>query len=168
MKKKRTYNTRLVKDNYSYSVEQIADLFGIEVATVRRWIKEEGLVRIPKTRPILIHSSALKSFLENRKTKRKKTCKPHEVLCFKCKTQRIPKQNSGKAENLPNGSVRFRAKCGACNTKVNKTIKGADWVKNHPLFAYLQDASEQHKRKHSTPLKCQLQEDSQLCLNLIP
>ncbi len=167
-KKKRTYSTRLVKDNYSYTVEQIADLFGIDVASVRRWINEEGLVRIRKTRPFLIHSSALRSFLEKRKSKRKKACKPHEVFCFKCKTQRTPKLDTGKAENLPNGSVRFQGQCGTCNTKVNKTIKGAEWTKKHPLFANLYDASKQHNRKHSTHRKCQLQGGDQLCLNLIP
>jgi len=91
-KKKRTYSTRFIKDNYPYTVEQIADLFGIDVATVRRWINEEGLVRIPKTRPFLIHSSALRKFLTKKKAKRKQSCKAHEAYCCKCKAPRTPKE----------------------------------------------------------------------------
>ncbi len=167
-KKKRTYSTRFIKDNYSYTVEQIADLFGIDVATVRRWIKEEGLMRIPKTRPFLIHSSALKKFLTKKKAKHKQFCKTHEAFCCKCKAPRTPKSGTGKAVKLPNGSIRFQGQCAICHTKVNKTIKGADWAKKHPLKAYLSDTTKQHNRKHSTPLKCQLQGDGQLCLNLTP
>ncbi len=45
-KKRYRYNTRLVKDDYSYSVEQIADTWNVDIATVRRWIRLEKLERI--------------------------------------------------------------------------------------------------------------------------
>ena len=125
-------------------------------------------MRIPKTRPFLIHSSALKLFLETKTNKRKSPCKNHEARCFKCKAPRTPKFGTGKAVHLPNGAIRFQGQCGTCNTKINKVIKGVEWAKKHPLKAYLSDVTKQHNRKHSTPLKCQLQGDSQLCLNLMP
>ena len=166
MKKKRSYSTRLVKKNYSYNVEQIADLFGIDVATVRRWIKYEGLERIPKTRPFLIHSSALRLFLQKKKAKRKSPCQPHEVRCFKCKVSRSPLHGSGIVKIQPNGTIMFQALCGTCHGNVNKVLKGVEWLNNHPLAAYLQEATKQHNGKQLSHLKCQLQEGEQLCLNL--
>ncbi|MBK6896403.1 MAG: helix-turn-helix domain-containing protein [Alphaproteobacteria bacterium] len=168
MVKKRTYNVRLVKENYTYTVEQIADLFGIDVATVRRWIKDEGLERIPKTRPFLIHSSALKSFLTKKKAKRKKPTLPDEVYCCKCRVSRTPKKGSAKIKSQPNGALFFQAKCAGCKGKINKAIKLEDWSEKHPLAAYLHDAMKQHNGKHSSHRKCQLQEGEQLCLNLTP
>jgi hypothetical protein len=168
MAKKRTYNVRLVKENYTYTIEQIADLFGKDVATVRRWIKDEGLERIPKTRPFLVHSSALRSFLLKKKAKRKNPCQLHELCCFKCQAPRTPKKDTGKIKKQPNGSLLFQAKCAACKGKINKAIKGKDWSEKHPLAAYLHDVTEQHNGKHSSHRKCQLEGGEQLCLNLTP
>ena len=165
-RKKRTYNVRLVKTNYSYTVEQIADLFRIDVATVRRWIKHEGLEKIPKTRPFLIHSSALRYFLTKKKKKRKNPCRPHEVFCFKCQVSSTPKKDTGKIKKQPNGSLLFQALCETCKGKINKAVKGADWSEKHPLAAYLYDATKQHNGKHLSRRECQLQGGEQLCLNL--
>ncbi len=165
-KKKHSYSPRLVKDNYSYTVEQIADLLKINVATVHRWIKDEGLARIPKMRPFLIHSSALKIFLKNKKSTRKKPCELNQVFCFKCKVPCIPKIGTGKIQKQANGAIKFQAQCSVCNTNINKAIKHANWSINHPLFVYMGDAIKQHNRKQRTHLKCQLQGGKQLCMNL--
>lgn len=168
MAKKRTYPVRLVKENYTYSVEQIADLFGIDVATVRRWIKEEGLERIPKTRPFLIHSSALRSFLTKKKAKRKRPPLPDEVFCCKCRVPRTPLKASAKIKKLPNGALFFQAECAACKGKINKAMKAKEWSEKHPLATYLHDAMTQHNGRQSSHRKCQLHEGEQLCLNLTP
>lgn len=139
------YNTRLIKDDYSYTVEQIADLYGVGIATIRYWIRKEGLKRIPKARPHLVHSSDLRPFLDAKNKKHKHECQKHEVFCFRCQLPRTPKMQTGEAETLANTSVRFKARCSTCGGKMNRNIKDAEWDGNHPLAIFLCDASEEHK-----------------------
>ncbi len=155
----RKYNTRLIRDDYSYYVEQVADVFGVDVATVRRWMREHGLQRIPHTRPHMIHSSQLKIFLEKQKATRKKPCAAHEVFCLRCQLPRTPKMGSATITILPNTSVRFSAACVECGGKMCRSIKRAEWEQNHPLTTYLSDAAVEHKGVLPLHRKCSLQEE---------
>lgn len=165
-KRRRRHSTRLIKDNYSYHVEQIADLFRVEVSTIRRWVREEGLERIPNTRPHLIHSSKLKAFIQKQQAKRKKPCAENEAFCLRCQSPRIPLTGSGVAVPLPNGCIRFKAKCGECRGKINQNIKAAHWHKNHPLAVFLTDATREHKGVQSTHRECSLHMEEESCLNI--
>ena len=167
-KKKRTYSLRLIRDNYTYTVEQIADLYGVDVHTVRRWIREDGLKRIPKMRPYLIHSSDLRKFLDKKQKARKQPCKNNEAYCLKCRLPRKPKVNSATITKMPNKSVRMQAKCHHCNTRINRTIKAPDWSLSHPLSAYLKDAPKQHNRDDDSHRECNLETGGQYCLNITP
>lgn len=162
----RKYNKRLIKDDYSYSVEQVADLSCVSVATVRRWIRLEGLKRIPSTRPHLIHSSELRAFREMQHSKRKKTCASHEVFCFRCQMPRTPKIGSATIILLPNTSIRFNALCTECGGKMNRSIRGVEWAQNHPLAQYLSGALGEHNRVHPTHRECSLQKEDSTCLNI--
>ena len=73
--KKRHPNHRLVKIHRNYTVEDIANLFGIHKNTVRRWIKD-GLATIDDKRPMLILGHVLVAFLQSRRAKNKQPCKP--------------------------------------------------------------------------------------------
>lgn len=167
-RKKRSYNLRLIKGDYTYSLDQIADLFGIDVATVRRWIKFEGLERIPKTRPFLVHSSALKAFMDKKRKARKQACGECDAWCCKCKRPCAPKSNTGTIHNQPNGTVRFQGQCATCGTRINRVLKGVEWSEKHPLAAYLHDAAKQHNGAQSSHRECQFQKGDQLCLNITP
>ena len=57
-------NYRLVKTNRSYSVLEVADLFGVHRNTVRQWLKS-GLVACDNRRPTIIHGLALADFLRD-------------------------------------------------------------------------------------------------------
>lgn len=165
-KKKRTFPLHRLRENYTYSIEQITDLSGRDIATIRRWIKDEGLEKIPGTRPALIHSSVLKAFWSKKKKARKQQCKTDEAYCLKCRHPRRPETDTGKVLELPNGSVRFQGKCSVCKGKINKAIKGAEWPEKHPLGTYLHDATKQHNGAQSSPRECQFQKGEQLCLNI--
>jgi hypothetical protein len=153
------YNTRLIRNDYSYYVEQIADLYEVDIATVRRWIREDGLERIPKTRPHLVHSSVLKAFLDKKQAKKKKPCVGNEIFCFSCQKPRNPRLHSGVAVQLPNNSIRFQAKCSDCGGKMNRTIRAAEWAENHPLAVYLSDASREHNGVEPPHHECSLQQE---------
>lgn len=149
-------NTRLIKGNYSYTTEQIADLFAVDIATVRRWIRKEGLRRIPNAYPHLIHSSDLLAFSEEQKKKQRHSCAIDEVFCFRCRKPRAAALGSATITHLPNTSIRFQAKCSECGGKMNRTIRGAEWSKNHSLARYLGEAAEEHNEVRLPPLKCAL------------
>jgi len=80
--KKRTYNTRLIKRDYSYFVCEIADLFDLHPQAVRRWITA-GLAIIDERRPFLIHGRDLIAFLNERQSQRKQPCAADELYCLR-------------------------------------------------------------------------------------
>lgn len=157
----RKYNTRLIREDYSYYVEQVVDLLSVDIATVRRWMREEGLQRIPNTRPHMIHSSQLKAFLEKKKAVRKKPCAANEIFCFRCQTPRIPKLGSATVTILPNKSIRLNAACAECSGKMCRSIKQTEWQKHHPLASFLSDALEEHNGVPPTHRECSLQQEEE-------
>ena len=152
------YNKSLIKDNYTYSLEQIADLLGVDVVTVRRWISKEGLKRIPKARPYLVHSSELKTFLNGRQERRTFKCGDNELPCMSCRAAREPATGSGEAIYQPNGCIRFQALCSQCGAMCCRAIKGREWSEKHPLSQYLHDEDEQHNGMRPAHRECSIQE----------
>src|SRR5208283_1015117 len=96
--RKRRPNYRLVKIHRSYTVEEIARLFGTHKNTVRAWVKA-GLPTCDSKRPILILGRELAGYLKARRTKNKQPCQPGEFYCLRC---RVPKRPAGDmADYLP-------------------------------------------------------------------
>ena len=89
--RKRRPNYRLVKIHRSYTVEEIARLFGTHKNTVRAWVKA-GLPTCDGKRPILILGSELAGYLKARRAKNKRPCQPGEIYCVRC---RAPKEPAG-------------------------------------------------------------------------
>lgn len=83
-------NHRLVKTHFSYTVEEVARLFGVHRNTVREW-RRNGLRAIDRRRPLLIHGADLVSFLVARRKASKRPCRPGELYCAPCRDPRIPK-----------------------------------------------------------------------------
>lgn len=117
--KKRTYNLRLIKATWPYSVEEIAELFGLHKHAVRRWITE-GLPANKNGRQFLIRGDALAEFLGRRQQGKKRQCKTHELFCFKCRAQR--EAYLGIADVVIESPTRLRVKaiCSTCDTPMNK------------------------------------------------
>lgn len=82
-------NPRLAKIHRSYTVEEIATLFGVHRNTVRQWIKA-GLPLIDQRRPVLVLGSSLAAFLRARRTQNKRPCRIGEIYCVRCREPRVP------------------------------------------------------------------------------
>jgi predicted transcriptional regulator len=114
-------NHNLVKIHRSYTVEEIAKMFGIYKGTVRNWIKD-GLEAIDSKRPMLIHGQNLVTFIKNRKAKNKQPCKIGELYCFRCKVPKFPAGNVADCLPVTKKVGKLKALCPDCESIMNKNI----------------------------------------------
>ena len=118
---KRHQNHRLVKTHRSYTVEEVAGLFGIHKNTVRNWIKN-GLAPIDSKRPTLIQGNVLVEFLQMRRTKNKKTCKPGELYCVRCRVPRPAGEDMAEYSPVNEKTGNIIAICPACYATMNRRV----------------------------------------------
>lgn len=114
-------NPRRVKVHRSYTVEEVAKLFGAHKNTVRNWLRE-GLPKIDERRPILILGRQLASFVHARRQHRRQRCAAGELFCFKCRKPR--RSVAGTAEYLPSTAAagNLRGTCADCGTRMYQRI----------------------------------------------
>ncbi len=129
-KRKRKYNTNLIKETLNYSIHDIAGLFRIHRATVRQWIKE-GLPLIDNHKPFLVLGSALKEFLKKRQRNRKTKCNANEFFCCKCRKPRTSWNNLVDLKILNERKLLIMGICSQCDTRTNKSSspKNIDEIK---------------------------------------
>jgi len=114
---KRTYNPRLAKIHRNYSVEEIAELYGIHKNSVRMWIKQ-GLPTIDDKRPKLVHGQDLRAFLDNKRTKNKCSCKPGEIYCVRCREPRSPAGNMADYQPVTSELGNLVGICPSCEIMI--------------------------------------------------
>jgi len=119
--KKRHPNHRLVKIHRSYMVEEIAHLFGVHKNTVRGWVKA-GLAIIDNKRPMLILGQDLAQFLLERRVKNKRTCKPSEIYCVRCRAPKLPAGNMADYSPVTGTFGNLQAICPDCHSIINRRI----------------------------------------------
>jgi len=119
------YNTRIIKLNYAYNLQQIADLYGIGKRTVYFWLKE-SLQVIEGIYPYLVKGSELKRFLDKKQQCRKTKLSAGEFYCTKCKQARMPLNKvvslkySGKTIGRGIKDFTMQGVCEICGTKLNR------------------------------------------------
>jgi transposase-like protein len=165
MAQKQKYSLKPIRRNYTYSVDEIAEIYGITPDTVFRWIRNEGLKRNEASRKYFVHGSELTRFLEQRNTKNKKPCEEGEMLCCKCSKPRTPKSESLKFTKLPNKTVRVLGKCSVCDSRMNKIVSGQKWMESHPFYPDKNASTKPHSGESESQHKCQTQIGEQLCPN---
>lgn len=119
--KKRRLNHRLVKINRNYTVEEVADLFGIHKNTVRNWIKH-GLVLCDDKRPILFLGRNLQAFLHTKRIKNKQKCKPGELYCMKCRAPKKPAGDMVEYKQINETIGNLIATCTDCGKIMNRRV----------------------------------------------
>jgi hypothetical protein len=119
LRRRYTYNVRLVRRDLSHTIQEIAELFSLHPNAVRRWVKA-GLRTIDDRRPQLIHGSDLVEFLDKRQRGRKRRCAPDELYCCKCREPRRPRQGSVIVDRLNARQLMIRGNCELCGTRMNR------------------------------------------------
>lgn len=114
-------NPRLVKIHRNYTVEDIAHLLGVHKNTVRTWIKQ-GLSTIDDNRPILILGRVLSTFLQARRVKNKRPCKPNQMYCLRCRSPKVPAGNMVEYEPKTETLGNLFAICPDCGLGMNRRI----------------------------------------------
>ena len=116
---KRHPNPRLVKINWSYTVEEVARRLGVHKNTVREWIKR-SLPVIDDKRPMLILGRDLFDFLQARRIKNKRPCKPNQMYCLRCRTPKVPAGNMADYQPITESLGNLFGICPDCETDMNR------------------------------------------------
>ena len=119
--RKRHPNPRLAKVHRNYTVEEIATLFGVHRNTVRVWIKQ-GLPIIDQRRPLLVLGSSLATYLRSRRTLNKRTCRPGEIYCVRCRAPKAPAGDMADYQPLTLTLGNLIGICPDCETIVYRRI----------------------------------------------
>ena len=118
---KRHPNHRLVKIHRSYTVEEVAKLFGSHKNTVRNWTKN-GLAIIDDNRPMLIFGQDLVEFLQKRRARNKQTCKPGELYCVRCRVPKLAAGNTAEYTTVTSKIGNLIAICPDCDSIMNRRV----------------------------------------------
>jgi excisionase family DNA binding protein len=121
---KRHPNHRLAKIHRSYTVEEVAGLFGVHKNTVRAWVKQ-GLPTNDDRRPMLILGRDLVAFLRARRAKNKRTCQPGEVYCVRCRAPRTPAGDMADYHPVTATLGNLGAICPECNAMMYRRVSVA-------------------------------------------
>ena len=79
-----------VRLHRSYTMRELAETLDVHVRTVQGWHKEGMSAIDEQTRPFLFLGKTIRSFLKNRRQKRRTTLGPNEIYCLRCAIGVIP------------------------------------------------------------------------------
>ena len=124
------FNPRIAKINRSYTVEEIAELYRVHKNTVNNWLKT-GLEDCGAGRPRLILGVALREFLEQKRRKNKRPCKPGQIYCVACRTPVFPLDNRAYLEINKHVRASIFGQCPLCNHQIHRCVslsRKNEWI----------------------------------------
>ena len=124
MKKKHNYKDGL--ESYrSYKLKYSADIIGVHIQTLRKWIKEGELEAFQHEGDYYIYGAVLKDYLKAKNTSNKIKLTDTQFKCQSCEKRIEPQKNViTKAEEQKNGNLIIYGLC-ECGFEMHKF-----WSKN--------------------------------------
>lgn len=154
-KKRRTYNTRSIKRNLSYSIQEISELFGLHENAVLRWVKD-GLSIIDQKKPYLINGQELADYLDLKQTKRRTKLKPDEFHCCKCRAPRKAWENQVDILIKNQSKLIISGLCCVCETIIHRLGSMRKLEEYQKIFS-IQTIQEEHIIDRNSPsVKCDI------------
>ncbi len=114
-------NPRRAKIHRSYTVEEVALLYGIHRNTVRAWLKQ-GLPVCDDKRPLLILGIDLADFLARKRRKNKQPCQPGEIYCVRCRSPQFPSLGMADYQPLTATSGNLVGMCPRCEGLIYRRV----------------------------------------------
>jgi hypothetical protein len=147
---KRHPNPRLAKLHRNYTVEEIATLYGIHKNTVRHWVKQ-GLPVCDDKRPMLVLGRDLADFLQARRVRNKRTCRPGEMYCVRCRAPKAPAGAMAEFQPVTETLGNLIGICPDCEALMNRRVSVArlDQVRGHLDISLPQAPS--HIKENANP-----------------
>lgn len=129
---KRKHNINHIKQNYSYTVNELCEKLGVHKNTVLRWINKEDLKTLGKKKPFLVHGLDLREFLKNRQQSQKNKCKDDEFFCVKCQVPQKPWENMVDIMVMTKNRANMKGLCEKCDRDIYKglSVKKIEFAKN--------------------------------------
>lgn len=121
---KRSPNPRLAKIHRSYTVEEVASLYGIHRNSVRQWIKS-GLTTSDTRRPTLILGRDLAVFLQRRRIFNKRPCQPGQIYCMRCRAPQAPAGGIADYQAYTATTGNLVGICPVCESMMNRRVNFA-------------------------------------------
>jgi len=117
-------NPRLAKIHRSYTVEEVAGLYGVHKNTVRAWIKD-GLPTSDDRRPLLILGKELAAFLQRKREANKRPCRPGQIYCVRCRAPQVPAGGMADYQELTLTSGNLVGICPHCDSMMYRRVSFA-------------------------------------------
>jgi Helix-turn-helix domain len=117
-------NYRRLKIHRNYTMKEAASLLGIHKNTLREW-RKVGLPSIDDKRPIVILGRELLSFIQARRSGRKRPCLPGQIYCMRCRSPKFPGAGMVEYRPLNERVVNVRAICPDCNSMMHRCVSVA-------------------------------------------
>lgn len=136
-------NPRRVKIHRSYTVDEVARLYGVHRNTVRQWIKQ-GLPVCNEQRPALILGRALAAYLTTKRSANKRPCKPGELYCLRCRAPKIPALNMVDYLPLTATGGRLVGICPTCEALLNQRVSLLGLARIRAVLDITQTQALQH------------------------
>jgi len=150
----RNPNHRLVKIHRTYTVDEMAKLFGVHDNTVRDWFRK-GLATIDQRRPLLVRGQVLVDFLKSRRATNKRPCRPGEIYCVGCREPRSPADHHAIYQALTPTSGSLVGICPACGSRMFRRVNLAKLahVAGH-LHVAAPEAQQHIDESHKPSVNC--------------